>query len=300
MLRSLFMLRSFITITVLMLTVEVHSQPLSFSYSSNENIRQSDSADSSYIMLSPFSNIGSNVLGSFTGLDNILLQAAGIASTVAIISSNADKQVSTYFRDNQSYSGLATPGVILGSTLPITAGAFLYIYGKLNNDNRMVGASFAVLQAGFITVTYISILKGITGRAHPDPNDAPSDRGEVSRTFNFGIIRDGIYRGWPSGHVGGTMAVASALSSYYPEKTWLKVLSYSWVGYTMASVSIFHRGTMHWFSDAVAAGFMTYSIGKTVGSFYRGEVSDNTEKIKFRFLPIVNSEYSGIYLSYSF
>ncbi|MDP4197740.1 MAG: phosphatase PAP2 family protein, partial [Bacteroidota bacterium] len=188
----------------------------------------------------------------------------------------------------------------LGSTLPITTGAFLYIYGKMKDDNRMVGASFAVFQAGLITVTYISILKGLTGRAHPDPNDAPLDRGDVSRRFNFGLVRGGIYRGWPSGHVGGTMAVASSLSNYYPEKTWLKALTYFWAGYTMASVSIYHKGTMHWFSDAIAAGFMTYSIGKSVGNFYRNSISENKDHEKFRLWPVQIDDYSGVFLSLSF
>lgn len=300
MAESFIKLRSFILIFIISFTSEIYPQSISLSeFGNDQSGRYSDSASYSQTTLTPFSNIGNNIIDSFTGWDNILLQAAGILSTAAISSSGMDSHVSAYFRDNQSYNDLATPAVIAGSTLPITAGAFLYIYGKLHQDNRMVGASFAVLQAGLVTVAYISVLKGITGRAHPDQNDAPSDRADVSRRFNFGLIRSGIYRGWPSGHVGGTMAVASALSNFYSEKTWLKVLSYSWVGYTMASVSIFHKGTMHWLSDAVAAGFMTYSIGRTAGSFYRGEPHDK-ENVKFRLLPIADSNYSGIYFSYSF
>lgn len=236
-------LKSFIFILIIIFTSGINSQSLSLSDSINNPTT-----------LTPFSNIGSNIAESFTGWDNILLQAAGIFSTVAISTSNIDNRVSTYFRDNQSYTSFAVPAVTLGSTLPLTAGAFLYIYGKLNKDNRMIGASFAVLQA----------------------------------------------HGWPSGHVGGTMSVASTLANYYSEKSWMRILSYSWVGYTMASVTIFHKGTMHWLSDAIAAGFMTYSIGKSVGNFYRNELPDNSKEVKFRLLPIVDSDYSGIYLSYSF
>lgn len=265
----------------------------------NGRVVRADSLNTRELTLTPFSNFGNNIVHSFTGTGNIILQAAGIASSYAIIATNLDYHVSTYFRDHEFYSNIALPAVVAGSTLPVTVGAFLYIYGKYTSDNRMVGASFAVLQAGLITVSYISILKGITGRAHPDPN-SPLDREEVSESFNFGLVRGGIYRGWPSGHVGGTMAVASTLAGYYPEKTWLKYVGYGWVAYTMASVSAFHKGTMHWLSDAIAAGFMTYSIGQSVGSYFRDEIPANTEEIKFRFLPIVESDYTGIYLGYSF
>lgn len=289
-----------ILISIIIFSTEVQSQQR-LSLLNNDNlIKYTDSSAASIVRLNPFSNIGCNIVNSFTGTENIMLQLSGIAATAAIASSNIDNRVSTYFRDNESYSKFAQPAVIIGATLPLTAGAFLYTYGKLSKDNRMVGASFAVLQAGLITVSYISLLKGITGRAHPDPNDAPLDRSQVSRTFHFGIVRSGIYRGWPSGHVGGAMAVASSLSSYYPEKTWLKVLSYSWVGYTMASVSVFHKGTMHWFSDAVAAGLMTYSIGTSVGKFYHGELTDKSEKVKFKILPVFSYDYSGVYMGYSF
>jgi membrane-associated phospholipid phosphatase len=163
----------------------------------------------------------------------------------------------------------------------------------------MIGASFAVLQAGLITVAYISVLKGITGRAHPDANSL-ADRKAVSSKFNFGLVRGGIYRGWPSGHVGAAMSVASALSHYYTEKTWLKYLTYGWVGYTMASVSAFHKGTMHWFSDAVAASLMTYTIGASVGSYYRNVMEGNKEDVKFRLFPVAVGDFSGVGVLYSF
>lgn len=248
--------------------------------------------------ISPFDNIGNNFLNSFSGYKS-LLQLAGIASTVGIIHSDADYHISTYFMDHPSYANIALPAVVLGSTLPITTGGVLYLIGKHNSDNRMIGASFAVLQAGLITVVYISVLKGITGRAHPDASSA-ADRRAVSSQFNFGLVRGGIYRGWPSGHVGAAMSVASALSHYYPEKTWLKYLSYGWVAYTMAGVSAFHKGTMHWFSDAVAASLMTYTIGASVGNYYRNAMENKEEDVKFRFLPFTAGDYSGIYLSYSF
>lgn len=286
----------YLFITLIVFTV--HGFPQERAQKDSLQVPVQQQQNETELHLSPFDNIGNNFLNAFSGYKG-LLQLAGIASTYAIIHTNADYHVSTYFEDHPSYANIALPAVVLGSTLPLTTGGVLYFLGKHNDDNRMIGASFAVIQAGLITVAYISVLKGITGRAHPDANST-ADRKEVSSQFNFGFVRSGIYRGWPSGHVGAAMSVASALSHYYPEKTWLKYLSYGWVAYTMAGVSAFHKGTMHWFSDAVAASLMTYTIGASVGNYYRNMMEGNKEDVKFRFLPFAGGDYSGIYLSYSF
>ena len=73
------------------------------------------------------------------------------------------------------------------------------------------------------------------------------------------------------------MAVVSALTSFYPDKTWLKVVGYSYVAYMILGVSSVNRGGMHWFSDAIAASLMSYAIGSTVGKYYRSKFGlDNT------------------------
>ena len=67
------------------------------------------------------------------------------------------------------------------------------------------------------------------------------------------------------------MAVVAALTSFYPDKTWLKVVGYSYVAYMILGVSSVNRGGMHWFSDAIAASLMSYAIGSTVGKYYRSK-----------------------------
>ena len=152
--------------------------------------------------------------------------------------------------------------------LPFVVGGGLFAYAKLNNNNEALGASFAVLQASLIEFLYNSTLKAITGRADPDWRHN-TDMDSLSKTFLFGFLRGGIFWGWPSGHTSSTMAVVSALTNYYPDKTWLKIAGYSWVAYTIFGVSSVNRGGMHWFSDAIAAALMSYAIGSTVGKYYR-------------------------------
>ena len=149
-------------------------------------------------------------------------------------------------------------------------GGTLFAYGKLKKDDEAVGASFAVLQSSLIAFGYNTLLKAITGRPNPDWRHT-EDMDDLSKTFRFGFLRGGVFWGWPSGHTSSTMAVVSALTSFYPDKTWLKVVGYSYVAYMILGVSSVNRGGMHWFSDAVAASLMSYAIGSTVGKYYRSK-----------------------------
>jgi membrane-associated phospholipid phosphatase len=86
------------------------------------------------------------------------------------------------------------------------------------------------------------------------------------------------------------MAVVSALTNYYPDKTWLKISGYSLVAYTIFGVSSVNRGGMHWFSDAVAATLMSYAIGSTVGKYYRNIYSGKNTPVT----PSVKDSYQYI------
>jgi membrane-associated phospholipid phosphatase len=159
---------------------------------------------------------------------------------------------------------------------PFVVGGSLFAYGKLHKDDEAVGASYAVLQSSIIAFSYNTLLKAITGRPNPDWRHT-EDMSDLSKTFRFGFLRGGVFWGWPSGHTSSTMAVVSALTSFYPDKTWLKVVGYSYVAYMVLGVSSVNRGGMHWFSDAVAASLMSYAIGSTVGKYYRSKFGiDNT------------------------
>jgi membrane-associated phospholipid phosphatase len=166
--------------------------------------------------------------------------------------------------------------VFTGEYFPFIAGGSLFAYAKLRNDREVLGASFAVLQASLIEFLYNSALKAVTGRPNPDWRHV-SDMDSLSRTFRFGFLRGGVFWGWPSGHTAATMAVVSALTSYYPDKTWLKVVGFGLVGYTMFGVSANNRGGMHWFSDALAGALMSYAVGSTVGKYYRNAYSGQTQ-----------------------
>ncbi len=220
-----------------------------------------------------FGNFGNNIINSFKG-NNLYLHLAGIASTYLLVNCNVDYEVQKYFNEHPEYGKWAHPVVYTGMFLPFIAGGGLYAYSKIKNDDRVMGASFAVLQASLIELLYNSTLKVVTGRPHPDWKHN-KDMKSLSKTFRFGFLRGGMFWGWPSGHTTTTMAVVSALTNYYPNCTWLKIAGYTLVAYTIFGVSAVNRGGMHWFSDAIAGALMSYAIGSTVGKYYRSLFSSS-------------------------
>jgi membrane-associated phospholipid phosphatase len=219
--------------------------------------------------LTLFSGFGNNIANSFKG-NNFYLHLAGVASTFLLVTSNTDYEIHKYFNEHQQYGDAARPVIRMATYFPFVIGGSLYAYGKIKHDNEALGASFAVFQSSLIALSYNSLLKAITGRPNPDWRNSKDMEG-LSKTFRFGFMRGGIFWGWPSGHTSSTMAVVSALTNFYPDKTWLKIAGYGYVAYMVFAVSSLGRGGMHWFSDAVAASLMSYAIGSTTGKFFRGK-----------------------------
>lgn len=239
-----------------------------------------------------FSGIGQNILNSFKG-DNMYLHLAGIASTALIVTTNTDYYVHRYFNEHEAYGQAARPVIRFGMYFPFAVGGSLYAFGKLNNDDEALAASFAVLQSSLIAFTYNSLLKALTGRPNPRWREG-GDMKELSKTFRFGFWRGGIFWGWPSGHTSSTVAVISALTNFYPDKTWLKIAGYTYAAYMVFSVSALNRGGMHWFSDAVAAVLMSYAIGSTVGKHYRSKFTkdkQNETGTGFYYFPAFSYRY---------
>ena len=225
--------------------------------------------------LDPLGNFGNNIVNSFKG-NNIYFHLAGAASTAILVTTDADYYIHKYFNEHEEFGNVTSPAIHYAMYFPFVIGGSLFAYGKIKKDDEAVGASYAVLQSTIIAFSYNSLLKAITGRPNPDWRHT-ENMSALSKTFRFGFLRGGVFWGWPSGHTSSTMAVVSALTSFYPDKTWLKVVGYSYVAYMVLGVSSLNRGGMHWFSDAIAASLMSYAIGSTVGKYYRSKFgTDNT------------------------
>ncbi len=218
--------------------------------------------------LNLFGNFGNNILNSFKG-NNLYLHLAAVASTCILVTGNVDYDVEHYFNTHPEYGKFGRGVFITGELLPFITGGSLLIYSGATHDKETLGASFAVIQASLIELMYNTALKAITGRPGPDWRHH-DDMKTLSKKFRFGFLRGGVFWGWPSGHTATTTAVVASLIGYYPRSTWLKVVGFGLVAYTIFAVSSVNRGGMHWFSDAIAAALMSYAVGSTVGKYYRG------------------------------
>jgi membrane-associated phospholipid phosphatase len=248
--------------------------------------------------VTPFTDFGQNFKRSFTG-KNIWYPTAAIGLSYVIVQSGLDGRTlewsSQLNPDATSIIGHA--GIWSGYLAPVAVPLAMLLKSDKNSDLRT--ASYAVMQSVGIALITTNVLKVFTGRKGPDP-DHP-DKDALSKEFNFGILKGGLHHGWPSGHMMVNTAMVTCLSSYYPEKTWLKYTSWGFMSFMAFTVLIHDGGTAHWFSDIVAGGIMGYAIGTTVGNNFRKHRAGN---ISFGALdyqasnifisPVLGWDYNGI------
>lgn len=237
----------------------------------------------------PFDGLWQNTSDSFSGR-NAYFHLAGAALTPLIIKSGLDADVNDEFNNREIYP-LRFPGVIVGYVAPFALGVPFFIHGEMKSNHESLRASYAVLHSTIITLTYVSLLKALTGRRNPD-NDSHKSIREQSEEFNFGFLNNGIDYGWPSGHMAITMALASTMTHYYPDTSWIKWVAYGSSAYMFYVVSSNDKGQMHWFSDAVAGGLMGYAIGSTVGTNFRNKQSE--EESETALFPIFDRDRRGV------
>jgi membrane-associated phospholipid phosphatase len=224
-----------------------------------------------HVMPGPFDGLARNFADSFVGL-NFGFHLAAVAATATMVSQDTDLSVHNYFHEHPRWGRAAYPAAILGVAGPVALFGGLHVAGRMSGNPETVGAAFAVLQSGALTLGYVTLLKLVTGRPAPRDDYIPSvapDEASLSRTFRPGIYRGGVIAGWPSGHVAVTTAMLSSLVAYYPDSPLLKVVLVLGTAGMMFGVSSFEAGGMHWASDAVAGALLAIPIGLSTGQGMR-------------------------------
>lgn len=242
-----------------------------------------------------------NVGDSFSGT-SLLFHGAAFGSTYALIETGVDARVYDTFRHSENWA--AWPGAVIGSGAAAhLAAAYLYIHGYRFKDSESFGGAFVIAQSTLITFTYVVLLKFTTGRANPNNRIGVQSQLQAE-DFQFGFMENGMTAyGWPSGHVSHTVAVTSALTHYYPDRTWLKWLSLGLSTYMIYTVSAHDYGQMHWFSDGVAGAFIGYAIGSTVGKNWRDYIHGNKEPSvtpKTTFMPALGPHFVAAVVRHEF
>jgi len=207
-----------------------------------------------------FRTLPRNLICSFWG-KNFLWHILAWILTYIIVVSGFD---CFYFLHTRTslIGALAIPAFILGGILPITVPFILLWIGHSRKDQKLILTSWAMGQAAVIGYLVSIFYKTFTGRVQPDVSNVILDS---SRGFNFGILRHGVFWGWPSSHTTVAFAVSVALIYLYPKNKkvfWLALLYALYIGFAVAT-------RIHWFSEFIAGAIMGSVVGRVVGKSFR-------------------------------
>lgn len=159
------------------------------------------------------------------------------------------------------------PAAPIGGLVPIVLPLVLIVSGFIIGRARLSLAGWAIGQAELIGSLISSAYKAFTGRVHPAMHETGAD---ISRVFHFGLLRGGMFWGWPSSHTTIAFAMSATVFTLLPKQRWLGWLAIAYAVYIGLGVSM----TIHWFSDFVAGAIIGTVIGVVVGKgFVRSQIA---------------------------
>ena len=210
-----------------------------------------------------FLTLPRNIIGCFRGR-MLLWHLAAILLTVILVASGFDWFYFSATRSPVLYEWMI-PSAPIGGLVPLVLPLTLILTGYITLHFRIARIGWAIGQAELLGSLISSIYKAFTGRVHPALHEAGTD---ISHDFRFGILRGGMFWGWPSSHTTIAFAMAAAVFTLFPKQRWLGVMAVIYAFYIGLGVSM----TIHWFSDFVAGAIIGTVIGVVVGRSFRGQL----------------------------
>lgn len=210
-----------------------------------------------------FFDIFKNIQKIFSG-KNLLWFFLAFFLTWVIVASGFDW---TYFVFAQKI-GLKSflfPAVLIGGILPLLLVIFS-IFPKKENGHKFLSKTLPSLSQSIILGWLVSsFLKAFTGRIPPPHNFNYLLTPDNSHGFQFGILKGGIFWGWPSSHTTIAFAMSLTLWQLYPEKKFLRFFALLYAFYVGLGVST----GIHWFSEFIAGAIIGSIIGLQVGKSFQ-------------------------------
>lgn len=204
-----------------------------------------------------------NIGHSFKG-KNIWWHLIAIFATALIVLSGFDWYYFTVMQ-NFSLDSFFFPAIIIGGILPIFGLPLLLLIGWIRKDEPTKMLAWALGQAALIGYLISSFYKALTGRL-PPPHIIVTD---ISKQFNFGFLKEGVFWGWPSSHTTVAFAMAFALITLYPKNKTVMVVALVYALYIGVGVSL----SIHWFSEFIAGALIGTVIGVVIGKNFNQENS---------------------------
>ena len=203
-----------------------------------------------------------NFIRCFRGV-NLLWHLLAIVLTYVCVVSGLDWW---YFGATRSrlIFDLAFPAALLGFFVPVFLPLGIYFFGALRRSPTLKKAGSALVQAGILGSVISSLYKAFTGRPHPELITHLGNA-DLSRIFDFGLLKGGIFFGWPSSHTAVAFAMTTALIVLFPRRKLVIALALIYAFYIGLGVSV----TIHWFSDFLAGAIIGTVIGSVVGLSFK-------------------------------
>ena len=209
------------------------------------------------------STLPRNVIECFKGR-MLIWHLTAIGLTIALVVSGLDSQYFLCTRSPILRSWLF-PAAIIGGLLPIVLPLALLVVGGVTRSARTRLIGCAITQAEVIGGIIAAGYKAVTSRAHP----AHSGGADLTHVFRFGLLRGGVFWGWPSSHTTIAFAMAVTVFRLFPRQKWLGYLAIAYAFYIGLGVSM----TIHWLSDFIAGALIGTVVGVVVGtSFSRNQM----------------------------
>lgn len=209
-----------------------------------------------------FSTLPRNIIECFKGR-MLIWHLTAIILTLALVVSGFDWQYFVRTRSPILHTWLF-PAVHIGGLLPILLPLIVLLLGSAIRSLRTRLIAWAIIQAELIGALIAAGYKAITGRSHP----AHGVGTDLSHVFKFGLLRGGVFWGWPSSHTTIAFAMAVTVFTLFPKQRWLGYLAIMYAFYIGFGVSM----GIHWFSDFVAGALIGAVVGSVVGtSFSRNQ-----------------------------
>ena len=177
--------------------------------------------------------------------------------------------VNKTFTDSQSNTISQYSDVFGEELFVVPSIALTYAISAINKDCRLRNVSLAALQSFIYAEVASAGIKVLTCRTRPTPvPNTPFDSSSPNPVPNsqqwLGPFATFESTSFVSGHSMRAFALASTVAGFYPDKTWVGIVSYSLATATSVGRVISKE---HWTSDVIVGAALGYFIGRGVVIF---------------------------------
>ncbi|MEK7625512.1 MAG: phosphatase PAP2 family protein [Patescibacteria group bacterium] len=206
-----------------------------------------------------------NLVGCFSKY-YLLWHLGAITLTYLLVATGFDWRFFVATR-NPTLQSFLFPAAAIGGLVPLFGPLFFIALGSLIRNRKTIMSAVAVIQAELLGFIISGFYKVFTGRIQP-PLHFTGQLLDDSGGFRFGILRGGVFWGWPSTHTTVAFAMAVTLYILYPRKRLFRYFLIAYAFYIGIGIST----NIHWFSDGAAGAIIGTLIGEVVGrSFVKSE-----------------------------